>query len=826
MDDRLTHIGNCRIERELSRDARRVLYQGWQTALTRPVQITYLTPEAAADAAFVERWKAAARDMKNPGHPGMQDILEGQFTGERLYLIERYIVGDTLADQARVGRDLRAGIRLLHNLADVLAYAHRRGWAYGGITPEDVRIGADGNTYLIDLPWHVANRPRGDADALRADVRAMGTLFCAIMAPACGAAPEPAADQQTNAAELAAWLAPASTAEPELPAAIAPLVARALDGAYPDCSALVEALRLQVQGVRPTPSSQPRAIARTIVEAPPAEQPIPQPTPGTWTPPPTPQPAPAAWTPPPAPQHQWAGPTSPSAPPYAAPSGAAAARPADTRKIAAIAAVVVLVSAILGVVLCRLEVLPFCVVCDNDLIVEYLGAGTGYRTTGAWAEAFRELDAGQVECDACRKKPVECSEIIPLWLEAKCHVDSQRLVAEATTLLDAGQACPAVQKLEEAQKLGCETKAAETLLVTGTAGRTGAYVPCSVSLLEEAGRQTDPAAREAILSQVHGYLASALGLRTADPTINQLFTRAERYAAVRQALDARDWPAADEALQQLTLVAENGQYGGQALQDLWFAVHVGRAEAAAQSGQWCEALAAYQAAETAAQTQKQKEDAGQGVKEVYAQCSVLWTPTPTPSPTPTITPTPTATPQPKANAKEDQSNVRKGPYTGYEVVTKARVGEPMGVNCSAVISDVTWYQVKTAAGVTGWIRSDLVNLVGAPTSCSSVPPPPTAVPLCWFAQTLPQDQIAYGLFEIRVRTVNAAGQPIARIRVQTWYDNTRFWDETGPNGEFIRAGIAQWFIPWHVCIEQVCIDTNATNTGQRVVIQFVRKPCH
>ncbi len=817
MDDRLTHIGNYRIERQLTHDERRVVYQGWQIALTRPVQITHLTPQAAADAAFVERWKAAARDMKDPGHPGMPRILEGQFIGERLYLIESYIVGDTLADQVKVTRDLRAGIRLLYGLADVLAYAHRRGWAYGGITPEDVRIGADGNAYLIDLPWHAASRARGDAAAQRADGQNLGLLFLAIMAPACGAAPEPAAGQSRNTEELAAWLAPASAAELELARALAPVVARALDGAYPDCSVLVEALRPLVQGVRPTPSAQPRAIAQTMVDTPPAGQPLPPPTPGTWTPAP-------------APQSQWAAPVAPPAPPYAAPAGAATARPPDIKKIAGIAAVVVLVSAILGVVLCRLEVLPFCVACDNELIAEFLGAGTGYRTTGAWADAFRELDAGQAECDACRKKPADCSQMTPLWLEAKCHVDSQRLVAEATTLLDEGQACTAVQKLEEAQKLGCETKAVDTLLVTGTAGRAGAYVPCSVSLLEEAGRQTDPAARETILSQVHGYLARALGLKAADPTINQLFARAERYATVRKGLAAKDWPAAAAALQQLELVAENGQYGGQSLQELWFAVHFGQAEAAAQSGQWCEAWTAYQAAEAIGQTLKQKEDAGKGMKDTYAQCSSGWTPTPTPAPTPTVTPTPTATPQPIAHAS-GEANVRKGPYTGYAIVVKTKNGEAMNVICTAALSDGAWYQVKTAAGVTGWVRSDVVRLTGAPTACppSSIPGPPPPVALCWSAQALPPSNNASNLFAIRMRTQDVNGVAIPRVRTSISHESTNLsWvDETGPNGEALRVGINQWFVNWHVCIysTKVCADTNAIKEYQRADIIFTRRPC-
>lgn len=397
-------------------------------------------------------------------------------------------------------------------------------------------------------------------------------------------------------------------------------------------------------------------------------------------------------------------------------------------RIVGIAAAIFLGLAVLGVLLCRFEVLPFCVSCDKNLVVEYLGAGTGYRTTGAWPDAFREFDAGQTECANCSKKPVECSQIAPLWSEAKCHTDSQRLVAEAKTLLDGGEACPAIQKLEEVQKFGCEPKAAETLLVTGTEGQGGAYVSCSVSLLVQASQQNDPVSRKATCEQVYGYLANARKLKPADPTINQLFTRAERYATLQKELDAKNWTAAAGALQQLELVAEGGQYGGQNLKELWFAVYFGQGEAALRSGKSCEAWTAYQAAEAAAQTLKQKDDAGKGVKEAYALCSSGWTPTPTPSPTPTVTPTPTATPQPKASAKSDQANVRKCPYTSCVIAAKTKAGESMGVNCGAALSDGNWYEVKTAAGVTGWIRFDLVNLVGRPATCPIIPTPPPPPP--------------------------------------------------------------------------------------------------
>ncbi len=78
-----------------------------------------------------------------------------------------------------------------------------------------------------------------------------------------------------------------------------------------------------------------------------------------------------------------------------------------------------------------------------------------------------------------------------------------------------------------------------------------------------------------------------------------------------------------------------------------------------------------------------------------------------------------------------------------------------------------------------------------------------------------------------MRAQDAAGRPLSGIQTRIWFDNTSYPDFTGQNGEFVRAGISQWFINWHVCIapNKPCVDTNATDTGQRVNIVFTRKPC-
>ena len=124
MEGRVTHVGSYRVERELSLEPLRTVYQGWQIALNRPVQITQLTPEGAADSALIARWKTAARDLRDPGHPQLPRILDAQFGIDQPYLVESYVIGDTLADRMGQPRDVRAAAKLIQPLEPSAAEVH------------------------------------------------------------------------------------------------------------------------------------------------------------------------------------------------------------------------------------------------------------------------------------------------------------------------------------------------------------------------------------------------------------------------------------------------------------------------------------------------------------------------------------------------------------------------------------------------------------------------------------------------------------------------------------------------------------------------------
>lgn len=700
MSERVTHIGPYRVERELLRDERRVVYQGWQMSLNRPVQITQLTPEAAAVADFVAHWKGVARDLRDPGHPQVPRILDARFAGDQPHLVESYIVADTLADQLARERDLGSSLQLVASLADALAYAHKRGWAHGQMGPAYVRVMEDGSAYVLDLPWQAAQRSKGDPAVMQADVRALAHLFQTLRQPAAGAAPamtgRPVEDTQT----LAAWLAygespdAASTA-----AALAPVLLQAEAGSIANCERLAEALRPLVSGVR--------AVASAAT--PPPDSTFVGPPPGAASRPPAPPPRPAPLTPPP--------PAAP--PPYSYPPPPAR----SSRGLAGVLAAVVLVAALAagGYLLCRTGVLPFCVSCDQALIAQYTSAARIYVDKGSWQEAQRELQSAQAECVACRTgKPLVCADIEPLTADVACQLQVETALAAGEKLLANGDACLASEKLEEAEAAAAQCQADATLARSYLARTSdgGAYTLCALERLALAETEASEDQRGQLCGEAHALLAKAREIRPNAALIAQHYTRAERFAALQSSLQAQQWDTAADALQALEDVLDTDQYCGYLLDSYRFDLLVGQGDALSQQEDFIAALERYQQAEPFAQTLAQKNSVAQAVDALPASAI-----TPPATATPTRTPTPAATPTPFVTTN---ARIRSCPSTSCSELRRAPAGSTLPVVCSVAEADGAWYKLGDNQG---WVRSDVATLSGQLSPCplAAVTPTPRSV---------------------------------------------------------------------------------------------------
>ena len=414
--------------------------------------------------------------------------------------------------------------------------------------------------------------------------------------------------------------------------------------------------------------------------------------------------------------------------------------------------------------------------------------------------------------------------------QALCVGGVEKLIAEGETFLENGEACLAVDKLEavatQAETCGADAGLARSFLARNSDG--GAYTLCAQERLAMAEAETAAASRDALCSEARALLVKAHDLKPTAPVIGELYTQAERFAAFRESYDAQAWDDAAGALDELEVVAPDGRYCGTVLGDYRFEILLAQGVRQQEQGEPCLAWQTLQAGQAYAQSLEQQGRLGDSSASAEVACKDTWTPTPVP------TATPTPTPKPALSVTQDQSTLRAGPGTNYKALDqKAKQGDTFEAVCWSEAQDGTaarWTKIVLSSGQEAWMHQDLVNVTGEPARCTSVPPTATPIPVCWgwTSKVLPTDQITKPLIEVRAVVRDQNDRPMQGVRVHIWAYNTEFRADTGPNGEYLWAGISQP-IEWNVCVYNkiACQVTPFTDNGQRANIEFrrVQAPC-
>ena len=104
-------------------------------------------------AEFVSRFRREARAAARLTHPGLVGVYDQGFDGETSYLTMEYVPGNNLRARLRDERTLTLGetLRLLEEVLDSLAAAHRAGLVHRDIKPENVLLTEDDHVKLADF---------------------------------------------------------------------------------------------------------------------------------------------------------------------------------------------------------------------------------------------------------------------------------------------------------------------------------------------------------------------------------------------------------------------------------------------------------------------------------------------------------------------------------------------------------------------------------------------------------------------------------------------------------------------------------------------------
>ncbi len=278
------------VERELGGGGMSRVFVALEPKLGRRVVVKVLPPDMSA-AVSIERFQREIQLAASLQHPLIVPLLTAESSGDLLYYVMPYIEGDTLREhQAREGAfSIVQTVRIMRDVADALASAHRQGIVHRDIKPENVLL-AHGHALVTDFgvakalsrstgpgplttvgvalgtpaymaPEQAAGDPNVDS---RCDLYALGVLGYEMLTgqpPFTGITP-----QQVLAAQLTEPPPPVSRARPDIPPALAHIIMRCLEkepgNRWESATALVGVLEGMAT---PTGATAPLIVARRQV---------------------------------------------------------------------------------------------------------------------------------------------------------------------------------------------------------------------------------------------------------------------------------------------------------------------------------------------------------------------------------------------------------------------------------------------------------------------------------------------------------------------------------------------------------------------------------
>ncbi len=158
MNDTLTGktIGKYEIIEKLGRGGMAEVYKGYQKNLDRYVAIKLMHSFLISEQDFLKRFQQEARAMAALNHPNIVGVYDfDQYQEDTYYLVMEYVDGGTLKDKLETltknkeRLPLETSIRIVREVADALAYAHRRNMIHRDIKPANIMLDKDSGRALL-----------------------------------------------------------------------------------------------------------------------------------------------------------------------------------------------------------------------------------------------------------------------------------------------------------------------------------------------------------------------------------------------------------------------------------------------------------------------------------------------------------------------------------------------------------------------------------------------------------------------------------------------------------------------------------------------------
>jgi serine/threonine-protein kinase len=141
------------IQRELARGGMADVYLAVDRLLDRKVAVKVLFAEFARDPSFVERFRREAQNAASLDHRNICTVYGWGEDQGTYYIVMEYVEGRSLREIVREQGPLPAmtAARITAELADALAFAHRRGVVHRDVKPGNVLCTPTGQVKLTDF---------------------------------------------------------------------------------------------------------------------------------------------------------------------------------------------------------------------------------------------------------------------------------------------------------------------------------------------------------------------------------------------------------------------------------------------------------------------------------------------------------------------------------------------------------------------------------------------------------------------------------------------------------------------------------------------------